>query len=73
MEFGAQNLLMIVGIALMLQGFSFIFYFAHIKRIAKAVPILIVIATILFPGILLYFIRILGIIDIGFRLRGRLK
>ncbi|MEK4306845.1 YybS family protein [Oceanobacillus sp. FSL K6-0251] len=73
MEFGAQNLLMIVGIALMLQGFSFIFHFAHIKRIAKAVPILIVIATILFPGILLYFIRILGIIDIGFRLRGRLK
>ncbi|WP_152657480.1 YybS family protein [Oceanobacillus sp. CFH 90083] len=73
MAFGAQNLLMIVGIALVLQGFSFIFYFAHIKKIAKIVPILIVITTIIFPGFLLYFIRILGIIDIGFRLRGRLK
>lgn len=73
MNFGVQNLLMIVGIALSLQGFSFIFYFAYIKKIAKAVPILIVVATVLFPGFLLYFVRILGIIDIGFRLRERLK
>ncbi|GIO23965.1 YybS family protein [Oceanobacillus sp. J11TS1] len=73
LAFGAQNLLMIVGIALSLQGFSFIFYFAHMKKIPKVFPILIVIATFLFPTFLLYFIRILGIIDIGFRLRGRLK
>lgn len=73
LQFGAQNLLMIVGIALALQGFSFIFYFANIKGIPKVVPILIVIATILFPTFLLYFVRILGIIDIGLRLRGRLK
>lgn len=73
MYFGAQNLLLIVGIALSLQGFSFIFYFAHIKKISKVFPVLIVIATILFPTFLLYFVRILGIIDIGFRLRDRLK
>lgn len=73
MYFGAQNLLMIVGIALSLQGFSFIFYFAHIKKRSKVFPILIVILTILFPTFLLYFVRILGIIDIGFRLRSRLK
>ncbi|WP_077602764.1 YybS family protein [Oceanobacillus sojae] len=73
MYFGAQNLLMIVGIALSLQGFSFIFYFAHIKKKSKVFPILIVILTILFPTFLLYFVRILGIIDIGFRLRSRLK
>ncbi|MFD1066616.1 YybS family protein [Oceanobacillus locisalsi] len=73
MDFGAQNLLMIVGMALSLQGLSFVFYFSYIKKISKAVPILIVVATILFPGFLLYFVRILGIIDIGFRLRERLK
>lgn len=73
LQFGAENLLMIVGLILSLQGFSFIFYFAHIKKISKAIPIVIVVITILFPTFLLYFIRILGIIDIGFQLRSRLK
>jgi uncharacterized protein YybS (DUF2232 family) len=67
-----QNVLVLTGLLMALQGFSFIFFFSHYKKISKFIPILIIVLTILFPTFLLYFIRILGIIDIGFRLRDRL-
>ncbi|WP_249872287.1 YybS family protein [Oceanobacillus saliphilus] len=68
-----QNVLVLTGLILSLQGFSFIFFYAHHKKMSKFIPILIVVLTILFPTFLLYFIRILGIIDIGFRLRDHLE
>ncbi|WP_087973898.1 YybS family protein [Oceanobacillus rekensis] len=67
-----QNILVLTGLLMALQGFSFIFFYAHHKKISKFIPILIIVLTILFPTFLLYFVRILGIIDIGFRLRDRL-
>ncbi|WP_067727785.1 YybS family protein [Oceanobacillus damuensis] len=68
-----QNVLVLTGLIMTMQGFSFIFYYAYHKKISKSIPIFIVILTILFPTFLLYFIRILGIIDIGFRLRDHLE
>ncbi|MGM8212847.1 YybS family protein [Virgibacillus sp. W0430] len=67
-----QNVLYLVVLFLTLQGLSFIFFYMHHKKISKAVPIMIVIAALLLPP-LLYFVRIIGIIDIGFGLRKRLK
>lgn len=68
-----QNVFVLTGLLMAVQGFSFIFFYAHHKKMSKAFPIISIVLTILFPTILLYFVRILGIIDIGFRLRDRLK
>ncbi|WP_100011681.1 YybS family protein [Lentibacillus sediminis] len=69
----AQNVLMLTGILLMIQGFSFIFFYAHLKKWSKAIPVLLVVFAFLVPPVLLYLVRILGIIDMGFRLRERLS
>lgn len=68
-----NNVVTLVGLLMVLQGFSFIFFFAHHKGKSNALPILSVILTILFPFLFLYLVRILGIIDIGFDLRKRLS
>lgn len=70
---GVQNALFILEILLVIQGFAFIFFFAHYKKMSKAIPILSIVLTVLFPMFLLYFVRILGIIDIGLNLRDRLN
>ncbi|AIF45024.1 YybS family protein [Virgibacillus sp. SK37] len=69
----AENLLVLTGVLMAIQGFSFIFYYAHHKNMSKAIPILIVVLTILFPMLFFYLVRILGIIDLGFGLRDRLS
>ncbi|WP_404450716.1 YybS family protein [Virgibacillus necropolis] len=68
-----NNVLVLAGLLMTLQGFSFIFFYAHQKNKSKAFPIICVIVTLLFSFILLYLVRILGIIDIGFRLRDRIS
>ena len=70
---GVQNALIILEMLLVIQGFSFIFFFAHHKKMSKAIPVISIILTFMFPFILLYFVRILGIIDIGLNLRDRMK
>ncbi|RLL41755.1 DUF2232 domain-containing protein [Oceanobacillus piezotolerans] len=64
-----QNAQVLLGAVLVIQGFSLIFFYTHHKKISKAIPVLFIILTILFPPFLLPFIRILGIIDIGMNLR----
>ncbi|WLR55155.1 DUF2232 domain-containing protein [Mesobacillus subterraneus] len=66
-----SNLTFILQMLMVLQGLSFVFYVTHIKRYPKAVPIIIIIVTFLLPFVL-YIVRILGIIDLGFDLRKRL-
>ncbi|MEH7382015.1 YybS family protein [Bacillus sp. JJ1533] len=63
------NLFFVLQMFMVIQGLSFIYYFCHQKGITKAVPIVL---TILSP-FLLYIIRILGIIDLGFQLRNRIS
>ncbi|RDW15232.1 DUF2232 domain-containing protein [Oceanobacillus arenosus] len=65
-----QNASLITGTLMIIQGFSFIFFFAQHKGLPKVIPILAVVFTLFIP-ILLSFVRILGIIDIGFKLRER--
>jgi len=52
---------------ILLQGFSFIFYFSNVKGWVKGIPITVVILSVLLP--FAPFVRILGIIDLGFPLR----
>ncbi|MEK3646776.1 MULTISPECIES: YybS family protein [unclassified Aeribacillus] len=66
------NIVFVLQAVLLIQGFSFIFYFCHVKKLSKAVPVLIVIGTFILP-ILLYPVRILGIIDLGFNLREKIR
>ncbi|QOR66645.1 YybS family protein [Cytobacillus suaedae] len=65
------NLFYILQLLMMVQGFSFVFYYCFQKGISKAVPILILVFSLFIP-ILLYIIRILGIIDLGFQMRDKI-
>lgn len=66
------NLFSILEFIMVIQGLSFIFYFCYIKGISRAIPIIAIIIIFIFPGGL-HLVRILGIIDLGFDLRSRLK
>lgn len=68
-----HNVLALTGLFMIIQGLSFAFFFAHYKKWSKLLPLLLVGLTILLPFFLLYLVRILGIIDIGFGLRDRLS
>jgi uncharacterized protein YybS (DUF2232 family) len=65
------NVAFILQIFMVIQGLSLIFFFSHLKGWPKAVPVLAAVFTFLMP-FLLYIVRILGIIDLGFDLRHRL-
>jgi uncharacterized protein YybS (DUF2232 family) len=65
------NLSFILQMLMVLQGLSFVFYIAKTKGYPKAVPIIILVLVFLLPFVL-YIVRILGIIDLGFDLRKRL-
>lgn len=62
----------ILFILVLIQGFSFIFYYCHEKSISKAVPIFAIVLGVLYPpfGVI---VRIIGIADIGFDLREKVK
>lgn len=66
------NLFPILEIVMTIQGLSFIFFYCYEKKISKALPISIIIVGFILPFIL-YLVRILGIIDLGFDLRKRFK
>lgn len=69
---GIANVIILVKFLVILHGLSFIFYAANIKKWSKAIPIIILIIALVMP-IILFFIQLLGIIDLGFRLRDRLS
>jgi uncharacterized protein YybS (DUF2232 family) len=66
------NIFQVLQLLMTIQGFSFIFYWAYQKKMAQKWAVTIVVLSLLFP-FLLYLVRILGIIDLGFELRKRLK
>lgn len=65
------NIAFILQLFMIIQGLAFIFFFSHLKGFPRAVPIIATVFTFLIP-FLLYIVRILGIIDLGFDLRQRL-
>ncbi|WP_052302389.1 YybS family protein [Bacillus sp. SG-1] len=69
LHWALYNLFYVLQLLLVVQGFSFIYFFAHLKKWPKGLLILITVLS--FP--LVNFVRILGIIDLGFDLRQRLQ
>jgi uncharacterized protein YybS (DUF2232 family) len=65
------NLSYILQILLVVQGLSFVYFYSHLKGWPKVVSIMATVFLFLIP-LILYIIRILGIIDLGFDLRKRL-
>jgi uncharacterized protein YybS (DUF2232 family) len=65
---GVFNLFYILQLLMVLQGLSFIFFYCYHKKLSKGIPITILILTIFLP-FLLYIVRIIGIIDLGFNIR----
>lgn len=68
------NLLFCLQFFIMLQGYSFLFFISNRKNWNKAIPVVIVVLSILLPfaSFVSPLIRILGIIDLGFSLRKKL-
>lgn len=66
------NSMFILTTLMVLQGYSFIFFYADLKTWPKAIPIIVIIISILIPLIMMLVIRLLGIIDLGFGLKKRL-
>ncbi|WP_079505979.1 YybS family protein [Mesobacillus jeotgali] len=66
-----SNLSFILQMLMVLQGIAFVFYLTYVKDYPKAVPIIVIVLMFLLPFVL-YIVRILGIIDLGFDLRKRL-
>ncbi len=62
----------ILQVLLVIQGLAFIFFYSHLKKWPIVLPVLAVIFTFILP-IFLSIVRMLGIIDIGFNLRGYLE
>lgn len=67
-----NNIMTLIGLLLILQGFSFMFFFTHYKKWSKAIPIIVLIISLVIPFILIYVVGLLGLIDLGFNLRDRL-
>lgn len=65
------NLAYILQILLVIQGLSLVYFVSHLKSWPKIIPIMATVLLFLIP-LILYIIRILGIIDLGFELRKRL-
>ncbi len=67
-----MNVSNLAGTLLILQGLSFIFYYSYVKVKSTALPIVSILVLVFFPFIGFYFVRILGIIDLGFDLKKRI-
>lgn len=67
------NVLMVTTLLIAIQGYSFIFFYADYKKFHKAIPISIVVISLLLPFLFMFLIRIIGIIDLGFSLKERLS
>lgn len=65
------NIYALLSFFMVIQGFSFIFHFAYVRKIHVVVPILLLI-VFLFINVLMVFVQILGIIDVGFSLKKRI-
>jgi uncharacterized protein YybS (DUF2232 family) len=66
------NIDVILQILLAIQGFSLIYYYAHMRKFPLIVPITLTLLAGIFGFLLLQLVRILGIIDLGFSLRKRI-
>ena len=58
LDMAITNILFILQLFILLQGFSFLFYISHVKGWVKAIPIILVVVSLLNP-IMLTIVRII--------------
>lgn len=68
----ALNASMLIIALFIIQGFSFIFFYAGVKKWHRAIPIVIIVVSFLIPFISMIIIRFIGIIDLLFDLKEKL-
>lgn len=67
----ALNASMLIMTLLIIQGFSFLFFYGNHKEWPRYLPVLILVLSLLIPFISMLIIRFVGIIDILFDLKGK--
>lgn len=67
-----RNIIPLLTLAFTVQAVAFLFFMSHTKKWNKTLPIFSIIVVIIFPFVQLLF-SILGIIDVAFPLRERIK
>lgn len=60
----AENMIVVIGFLLLIQGFSFLFYLSYEKKIPRALPILAILLTVIMPLLFMFIIRLVGVVDI---------
>lgn len=68
-----NNVLTLLGLLMLLQGLSFMFFYSYYKKWSIAIPIIGLIAILVLPFLLFYLVIMLGLVDLGFGLRDRLS
>jgi uncharacterized protein YybS (DUF2232 family) len=59
------NLAYVFQVLLIIQGFAAIFYFSHIRKLSKAIPIIVLVASLIIQ-LLMIIVMLIGIVSIGF-------
>lgn len=67
-----QNVSSLMSFLIILQGFTFIFFFAHYRKQSNTLPIIIVVASVILSP-LLYVVRLVGLLDLVLSLRKRME
>lgn len=65
------NLYPLLQLVLMIQGLSFVFYYTYNKKLGRGLRVISIIS--LFIPVVSQLIHILGMVDIGFNLRNKIK
>lgn len=68
----AFNVITLLSVLLIIQGFSFLFFYTDLKKWPKAVPYIVLGLSVLFPFFLMFIMRFIGILDIGLGLKKRM-
>ena len=67
-----QNINSLMSFLLIIQGFTFVFFFAHHKKQSNALPFIVLTLSLIITP-LVYIIRLVGLIDMALSLRKRLR
>lgn len=69
----ALNTTMLMIVLVIIQGFSFMFFYANYQKWPRAIPIIVVIVSFLIPFISMIIVQFIGIIDILLDIKGKIS
>lgn len=70
------NVMTLLTVLLLIQGYSFVFFFADYQKWHVSIPIVILLVSLFVPLVnvfLMFIIRIIGIIDLGFSMKQKIS